>query len=88
MADCRSYIHKAWGMICLLTVEPALFLVSMGHSIPDTASKVLFFDKVCIMLIDDTDVCISRNFTSEDQQIAVQQEVCAVSSQLTHTRTS
>jgi len=62
-------------MICLLTVEPALFLLSMGLSISATASKVLFFNKVCIMLIDDTDVCVSRNFTSEDQEMAVQQEV-------------
>src|SRR6218665_616860 len=75
MADCRSYLRKAWGMICLLTVEPALFLSSMGHSIASTATKKLFFDKVCIMLIYDTDVCVSRNFTSEDQEIAVQQEV-------------
>src|SRR6218665_2611378 len=75
MADCRSYLRKAWSMICLLTVEPALFLLSMGLSISATASKVLFFNKVCIMLIDDTDVCVSRNFTSEDQEMAVQQEV-------------
>lgn len=59
----------------MLTVEPALFLISMGYGIPATASKVLFYDKVCIMLLDDIDVCVSRNFTSEDQETAVQQEV-------------
>ena len=58
-----------------MTVEPALFLVSMGHTVATTATKVLFYDKVCIMLLDDIDVCVSRNFTSEDQQIAVQQAV-------------
>lgn len=75
MADCRSGLRKIWSFVCLLTVEPALFLISMGHGIPATATKVLFYDKVCIMLLDDIDVCVSRNFTSEEQEIHVQQQV-------------
>lgn len=59
--------------MCLVTIEPAFFLVSMGSGLADTATKVLLFDKVCIMLIGDVNACVTRNMTSDDETIVQQQ---------------
>ena|SRR6218665_3064801 len=72
-SNCRAYLAKAWSIVCLLTVEPALFLVALGNGISDTATRVMMYDKVCIMLLNEVDRCVARNFTSAEE-VLVQQE--------------
>lgn len=73
MASCRDCLRRTWGVMCLVTIEPAFFLVSMGSGLADTATKVLLFDKVCIMSIDDVGACVTRNMTSDDATLVQQQ---------------
>lgn len=73
MASCRDCLRRTWGVMCLVTIEPAFFLVSMGSGLADTATKVLLFDKVCIMSIGDVSACVTRNMTSDDETLVQQQ---------------
>lgn len=74
MTSCSQCLRGAWGVVCLLTIEPVFFLVSIGSALSDTAIKFLLYDKVCIAMTANVDACVKRNLTGYDVT-SIQQQV-------------